>query len=68
MMGGYGPEMMKDRIARELSDMRNQVDYTIEFWCINALQGKIYDADLTTELVDYKLESSYPAHIINSDR
>ena len=50
-----GLEQMKDRIAREQMDMKNMVDRTLEHWACGALRGIIYDADLTTELVNYGL-------------
>jgi len=52
-------EMMKTRIAREQKDMRNEHDRTLEFWACNALKGIIYDSDLTTELVNYNVDSSH---------
>jgi len=54
-----GTEMMKDRIARELKDMRGVSDRTLEFWAVNALKGQILDADLTTVLVDYNMDPSH---------
>jgi len=54
-----GVEMMKTRIAREQKDMRNEHDRTLEFWACNALKGIIYDSDLTTELVNYNVDSSH---------
>jgi len=54
-----GVEMMKDRIAREQKDMRNEEDRTLEFWAVNALKGQILDSDLSTVLVDYNVASSH---------
>ena len=56
-------ELMKTRIAREQEDLRNEFDRTLEFWAAFALRGKIYDADTTTVLVDYNMQSS---HIITN--
>jgi hypothetical protein len=52
-------EMMKDRIAREQMDMKNMIDRTLEYWACGALRGVIYDADLSTELVNYGLAASH---------
>lgn len=53
------PEMMQTRIARELLDMRNEHDRTLEFWACNALKGIIYDADMATELVNYNIDTTH---------
>ena len=57
--GALGVEMMKDRIAREQKDMRGKHDRTLEFWAVNALKGTIYDADMSTVLVDYGLDATH---------
>lgn len=54
-----GLEMMETRIAREQKDMRGIMDRTLEFWAVNALKGKIYDADMETVLVDYGFDESH---------
>ena len=54
-----GVEMMTNRIAREQRDMRNEHDRTLEFWAVNALKGIIYDADMTTQLVDYSMATTH---------
>lgn len=54
-----GTEMMSTRIAREQKDMRSIMDRTLEFWAVNALKGTVYDSDMTTELVDYNVDSSH---------
>lgn len=54
-----GTEMMKERLAREQKDMRNEHDRTLEFWACNALKGIIYDSDLKTELVNYNVDSAH---------
>ena len=59
MGGKISLEQMKDRIARELKDIRNESDRTLEFWAANALKGKIYDSDLTTVLVDYNMAADH---------
>ena len=48
-------EALSDRIRQELEDMNNEVNRTLEFWAAGAIKGKIYDADLSTVLVDYAL-------------
>ena len=58
-MGEMGVESMKRRIARELKDMRNKHDRTLEFWAVGALKGMIYDSDLSTVLVDYNVDGSF---------
>ena len=59
----YGTQMqtefMQGRIAREQLDMRGMIDRTLEHWACGALKGKIYDADLTTVLVDYGLPTGH---------
>ena len=54
-----GLELMKTRIAREMLDMRNKHDRTLEFWASRALRGKIYDSDLSTVLVDYGFNATH---------
>jgi hypothetical protein len=70
-MRGYGEqmglEMLKSRIAREQIDMRNIFDRTLEFWAANALRGKIYDADLTTILVDYNMANDHVVALTGDD-
>lgn len=62
-----GVEMMKDRIAREQKDMRNEHDRTLEFWTCNALKGIIYDSDLKTELVNYNVDSTHKPTLTGTD-
>lgn len=67
---GYGamaPELLKDRIAREQMDMVGEIDRTKEFWAANAIKGKIYDADVTTVLVDYNLDSTHNITLTSTD-
>lgn len=52
-------EQMKARIAREMRDMRNECDRTLEFWASRCIKGKIYDSDLSTVLVDYNFDSDH---------
>jgi hypothetical protein len=52
-------EMMETRIAREQKDMRGIMDRTLEFWAVHALKGIIYDADMTTQLVNYGVASDH---------
>jgi hypothetical protein len=69
---GYGQtvqtEMIKQRVAREQRDMKNAVDRTVEFWACGALRGKIYDADLTTVLVDYGVAETHQPVLTGDDR
>jgi len=65
--GKISVEQMKDRIARELKDIRNEEDRTLEFWAVNALKGKIYDSDLTTVLVDYNMASDHKPTLTSTD-
>lgn len=60
-------ELMADRIATEQLDMRNVMDRTLEFWAVNALKGKIYDADLSTVLVDYGLDAGHAKTLAGGD-
>lgn len=62
-----GTEMMKTRIAREQKDMRNEHDRTLEFWACNALKGIIYDADMSTQLVDYNVDSTHKPTLTGDD-
>ncbi len=61
-MRSYGEqaavELLANRLNRELTDMRNMVERTLEFWAASVLGGKILDADGTT-LVDYNLQSTH---------
>jgi hypothetical protein len=66
--GGIGPALMEDRVARELTDMKNAIDRTMEFWAAGALKGKIYDADLETVLVDYGVESKHKPTLSGTDK
>lgn len=52
-------EQMQTRIARELQDMRFEVDRTLEYWASGAIKGMLYDADLSTVLVDYGLAGTH---------
>lgn len=65
--GALGTEMMSTRIAREQADMRVKHDRTLEYWAVNALKGKIYDSDLTTELVDYGVDSTHTVTLSDTD-
>lgn len=60
---GYGEELglelLARRVTRELMDMRNMSDRTLEFWAANALRGKIYDSDHTTVLLDFGLPANH---------
>jgi hypothetical protein len=60
-------EMMETRIAREQKDMRGIMDRTLEFWAVNALKGVIYDADMTTQLVDYGMDSDHLVTLTGTD-
>ncbi|MBU2548346.1 MAG: major capsid protein [Proteobacteria bacterium] len=60
-------EMMKTRIAREQLDMRNMIDRTLEYWACSALKGIIYDADLSTQLVDYHVAGSHKPTLTGTD-
>jgi hypothetical protein len=60
-------EMMKDRIARELKDMRNEHDRTLEFWACNALKGIIYDRDMSTVLVNYNMDATHTPTLEGTD-
>lgn len=60
-------EMMEQRIRRELTDMRNIHDRTLEFWAAYALRGQILDADLTTVLVDYNLDATHKPTLAGGD-
>lgn len=62
-----GTEMMKNRVAREQKDMRNEHDRTLEFWACNALKGIIYDSDLTTELVNYNVDATHKPTLTGTD-
>lgn len=65
--GKISLEQMKDRIARELKDIRNEEDRTLEFWAANALKGKIYDSDLSTVLVDYNMAVDHKPVLTSTD-
>ncbi|MEW6265310.1 MAG: major capsid protein [Thermodesulfobacteriota bacterium] len=52
-------ELMATRLAIEQRDMRNMVDRTMEYWACGALKGQIYDADLSTVLVDYGMAATH---------
>ena len=65
--GEAGVEMMKTRIAREQKDMRGKHDRTLEFWAVNALKGVIYDADMTTVLVDYNVAAGHTPTLTGTD-
>jgi len=62
-----GYEMMQTRIAREQKDMRAIIDRTMEFWAVNALKGKILDADLSTVLVDYNMPATHKPVLTGTD-
>lgn len=62
-----GAEMMQTRIAREQRDMRNEHDRTLEFWACNAMKGIIYDADMTTELVNYNMADTHTPVLTGAD-
>jgi len=67
MGGKLSVEQMKDRIAREQKDMRNEFDRTFEFWAANALKGQIYDSDLSTILVDYGVDNTHKPTLTGDD-
>jgi hypothetical protein len=67
MGGKISLEQMKDRIARELKDIRDETDRTVEFWAANALKGKIYDSDLSTVLVDYNMAADHKPTLAGAD-
>ncbi len=51
-------EMMANRINRELLDMRNMIDRTLEYWAATTLQGKVLDESGAT-LVDYNMDATH---------
>lgn len=51
-------ELMSSRVNRELTDMRNLIDRTLEYWAANTLQGRILDADGSV-LVDYNMATEH---------
>lgn len=60
----FGPrkarETFQQKFERELqSSIMATIEMTLEFWASRALKGKIYDADLSTVLVDYNMPSSH---------
>ena len=55
----FAVELASERIAREQRDMLNEHDRTLEFWACNALKGIIYDADMTTLLVDFGMATTH---------
>lgn len=52
-------QTLKELIGWNQADMLNRLTLTWEFWAWGALRGKIYDADMTTLLVDYDLLSTH---------
>jgi hypothetical protein len=60
-------ELIKNRINRELTDMRNVSDRTLEFWAAYAIRGKIYDADLATVLLDYQFKVTHTPTLTGND-
>lgn len=46
------PELLANRINRELADMRNEIDRTREYMAVRALLGQVIDSEGTL-LVDY---------------
>jgi hypothetical protein len=64
----YATEKMATRIAREQFDMRNKFDRTIEFWCSQALKGKIYDSDLTTELLNFSMDADHTPSLTTTSK
>ena len=60
-------ELMSSRINRELTDMRNLHDRTLEFWAAYALRGQILDADLSTVLVDYNFKETHKPTLTGND-
>jgi len=62
-MRAYGAqnatEMLSARIAREQMDMMGEHWRTLEFWAVNALKGKIFDSDLSTELCDFLVATDH---------
>ncbi len=51
------PELMKERIGEEQSDMKSNTDLTREFQAVKALEGKVVDKNGKV-LVDYKFPAS----------
>jgi len=68
---GFGDQfqvmMMEQRIATEQQDMKNEHDRTLEFWSVNALKGIIYDADMSTELVNYNVAATHKPELEGED-
>lgn len=64
----FALEQMDARIDRENFDMVNKILRTMEWYGCSALQGKVYDSDLTTVLVDYNLPSSHQVTLEGGDR
>lgn len=68
---GYGEQfqtmMLEKRIAIEQQDMKNEHDRTLEFWACNALKGIIYDADMSTELVNYNVAATHKPTLAGTD-
>lgn len=51
-------ELMANRVNRELTDMRNMIDRTLEYWAASTLQGKILDEDGTI-IVNYNMAAEH---------
>lgn len=68
---GYGEQFKRERasvkIAREQNDMKGEHDRTLEFWAASAIQGVIYDSDLTTELVNYNVDATHKPVLAGGD-
>ena len=54
--GSEAPELMKERVADEQSDMKGDVDRTREFQAVEAIKGKVVDEAGNT-IVDYHFDA-----------
>ncbi len=66
--GELGPELMKQRIAREQKDLRNEFDRTLEFWGSGAIKGIVYDKDGVTELLNFGVPITHTITLLLGDR
>jgi len=60
-------QLMKTMLNRELTDMRAKFDRTLEFWASRALRGIIYDADMSTQLINFGLDSDHTVTLSGVD-
>lgn len=63
----FRPELMARKIAEEQADMKAKIDRTREFMAASCLDGKIYDSDGTTVLVDYGLTGTHTVTLTGTD-